>query len=171
MPVAAAVIAASLLSSCVTTVGSRVDVLEIRAPDGGEYQRVYDLGGCQYRVITISAHEREALDLVRRRVGEYSTWSVWSFMGDGPIYFPVDYDGRPSWEVDGVAFQSLPILHEDARAGQGLYGVRAASWGDDTLWFLFSRRGDYLGVYSTRLGMLGVADPVRAEAFYARCRP
>lgn len=163
---------ALVLASCVTSASRDGGMLEILSPTGEQHQRVLALGECRFRVISGTLHERYALDLERVRVGDYHAWPLGGLLGTPNIYFPVPYDGRARWEVEGVTFVSRPMMVRVEGGGQRtVHAVRSLAWDEQGLSFLFSERGDYLGMHSLSAGVLGVANPDVAERFYDRCRP
>lgn len=155
---------------CATTDRQSAEVLELRSPDGELYQRIVHLDGCRFRVLSGTPHETTAMDVTRERVGEYVRWPYGGFTGAGPVYFPVPYDGRRQWQVEGVVFESQPLDGSATGLGETVYAVRAQGWPADELHPLFSKQGDYLGMYSARLGVFGIAAPRDAERFYRHCR-
>lgn len=162
---------AMALVGCAAIGPSDADVLEVRSPAGDLHQKVLYLGECRFRVISPSPHETSAMEFTRERVGEYVSWSYGAMQGLGPMYFPVPYDGRTTWEVDGVTFKAEAMDYWQGVRRHTVHRVRAVSWGPKGFSLVFSAGGDYLGAYSDRVGFLGMADVDKAAAFQGRCRP
>ncbi len=167
----AGVIPSLFLLSCISMESVAVSKLEIFDEQNKVVsETIYSIDGCSFRSVVGGSHNKFSYELVKQNSGLYYKWNIGSVFGLPVLYIPKVFSGKETWSMDGSSFAVDSVSYVAKKnTAFVIYEVSNRSLSSDSMRYLFTDDGNYVGSRNPLTGKKYLADLSEAKRFYEDC--